>query len=92
VKELAHLVELHSLYFGKPKPEDILAIEGGVLEELQAALHSLGFSKAPNGVWDADFAEAFINFSNQENFEERILDGNRVDGAVLRFMKDKAGL
>ncbi len=92
VTDLLRLVDLHALYFGKPKPEDIIPIEGETLEKLQAALHALGFSKAPNGIWDTDFAEAFIKFSNQENFEERLLDGKKVDAAVLRFMMEKAGL
>jgi uncharacterized Ntn-hydrolase superfamily protein len=84
VKDLLRLLDLHDLYFGKPK--EILAIEGEILGKLQKALHKLGYAKPPSGVWDGESARALINFANTENFEERMLDGGRIDAEVLQFM------
>jgi len=84
VTELSRLLDLHELYFGETK--ETLTIEGETLAKLQKALKKLGYLKTSSGVWDSESVQALTDFSNTENFEERMLEGSRVDGEVLRFM------
>jgi uncharacterized Ntn-hydrolase superfamily protein len=69
IKELLRLQGLHTLYFGEKRPEDVVAVDGEVREDVAASLERLGYL----GV-DADdeaLLDALSTFIRTENFEER---------------------
>jgi uncharacterized Ntn-hydrolase superfamily protein len=71
VPELARLLELHTLYFGKP--EEVLPLEGALKEEVDARLARLGRS-------------SLEEWAGIENFEERLVaDG--IDVLVLEELR-----
>lgn len=71
VQRLIALLDLHELYFGRSQPEERLAIEGALLEEIQAVLVSEGLLKAPTGAYDETTRAAFAQFIGRENLEDR---------------------
>ncbi|WP_163969378.1 DUF1028 domain-containing protein [Oceanobacillus halotolerans] len=88
IKELIRIYKLHQLYFGQPKKEDEVVIEGEVRSEIEDHLARLGYleSKEAN---DATFNDALTSFLHTENFEGRELEKGKIDKQVLKFMKNK---
>jgi uncharacterized Ntn-hydrolase superfamily protein len=87
IKELVRLSDLHALYFGETKPEDVIAVDGAVGGEVAALLARLGYLRE-----DADKEElldALSAFIRTENFEEREQERGYLDRAVLEFMRSK---
>ncbi|MEV6286659.1 DUF1028 domain-containing protein [Kribbella sp. NPDC051770] len=74
VEELARLLALHDLYFGKPDPADLLPLEGSLLAEVTQHLNRLGFT-------DLD------TWAGTENFEERLVPG-RLDPLILDQLRN----
>lgn len=92
IKELKRLLGLYELYFFKPRPEDLIEIEGEVVEEIQRILHKTGDYDGPiNGVYDEATREAFKNLCLRENLEERWQEEPLVDKVVLEFLREKFG-
>ncbi len=90
IDELKRLLDLHQLYLGKPKPEEIIAIDASIAQELQRMMQSRGFySDALNGQWDDATRKAFREFAGVENLEDRLLDGARIDRVALDFLRGK---
>ncbi len=90
IKELLRLYELHELYFGKTKPDDVVSIEGEVRGEVSTSLRRLGHLETDYPGDDALFG-ALEAFTRTENFEVREQRRGYLDRAVLQYMKDKAG-
>ena len=87
IRELIRLRGLHALYFGETRAEDVLAVEGNVREEVEAALRRLGCLEG-----EADYEsllDSLSTFIRTENFEEREQERGYLDRAVLEFMKEK---
>ena len=86
IKELMRVRDLHTLYFGEAGPEDVVAIDGDVREQVVASLRKLGYlnEEEPD---DEALHKALIVFIGTENFEEREQGRGYVDRAVLEFMK-----
>lgn len=90
IDELAHLLELHRLYLGKTKPEDILPIDAGIARELQEMMQRRGYYAGPvNGDWDAATQKAFREFAGVENLEDRLVEGAAIDRVVLGFLRER---
>jgi uncharacterized Ntn-hydrolase superfamily protein len=90
IEELARLLELHKLYLFKTNPEDILPIDEAVARELQDILLRTGdYTKQPSGVYDEATRNAFYTLSMRENLEDRWVEGQRIDGVVLRFLRQR---
>lgn len=95
IVELIRLRDLHELYFGGTKPEDVLPVEGEVLREVRESLGRLGYLGYPEDAVrdlgsDLDaLLDALTRFLHAENFEEREQDRGYLDRAVLEFMKGK---
>ncbi len=87
IRELIRLRGLHTLYFGETRAEDVLAVEGKVREELEAALRRLGYLEG--NVDDEVLLDSLSAFIRTENFEEREQERGYLDRAVLEFMKEK---
>jgi uncharacterized Ntn-hydrolase superfamily protein len=87
IRELIRLRGLHTLYFGETRAEDVLAVEGNVREEVEAALRRLGYLEGD--VDDDVLLDSLSAFIRTENFEEREQKRGYLDRAVLEFLKEK---
>ena len=87
IRELIRLQGLHTLYFGETRAEDVLAVEGNVREEVEAALRRLGYLEGD--VDDDVLLDSLSAFIRTENFEEREQERGYLDRAVLEFMKEQ---
>jgi len=87
IKELIRVRDLHTLYFGETRPEDVVSVEGSVREEVATLLRRLGYLEArAEEEAQLDALRAFIR---TENFEEREQERGYLDRAVLEFMREK---
>jgi len=71
VGELARLLDLHELYFGRPDPAALLPLDGELAGQVAASLERLGY---PTGHGER-LAEALAAWAGTENFEERLVPG-----------------
>lgn len=77
VAELHRMLALHRLYFGRPDPASLLALEGSLAEEVRDRLARLGH-------------RTLEDWAGVENFEERMVDG-RIDPLVLERLRAATG-
>ncbi len=87
IKELIRLRELHTLYFGETRPENIVPVDGDVRQDVAASLRRLGYLE--ENADDEVLLDALSAFIRTENFEEREQERGYLDRAVLEFMKGK---
>jgi uncharacterized Ntn-hydrolase superfamily protein len=80
VVELARLLDLHDLYFGRPDPADCLPLEGALAAEVRSRLAATGFAPGDDGA--AALEAALASWAGMANLEERLVPG-RVDPLVL---------
>jgi uncharacterized Ntn-hydrolase superfamily protein len=88
IKELIRIYGMQQLYFAKAKPENIVAIEGGVKVEVVNHLKRLEYLKA-DPADDEELHKAFTAYIHTENFEEREQEKGKIDLEVLEFMKNQ---
>jgi uncharacterized Ntn-hydrolase superfamily protein len=74
--ELARALDVHSLLFGKPDPEKVLALQGELAEEVRRLL----------GTDSADLEAALADWAGVENLEERMVPGG-IDPVVLEHLR-----
>ena len=79
VPELGRLLELHTLYFGRPDPATLLDLAGPVGAEVRARLAAAGH---PAGPAPGDLDEALASWAGVANLEERLVPG-AIDPLVL---------
>jgi uncharacterized Ntn-hydrolase superfamily protein len=79
VQELARLLELHDLYFGKPDPDALLDLDGELATEVRALLGERGFT-------DDDLGAALVRWAGVENYEERLVP-DKIDPLVLEQLR-----
>ncbi|MFU8889680.1 MAG: DUF1028 domain-containing protein [Trueperaceae bacterium] len=89
VPRLQGLLALQRLYFGEPRPDDVLPIEGEVAARLLALLRAAGHDVG--AAWDAAARAALAALAGRENVEERLLEGDRVDRVVLEHLERVSG-
>jgi uncharacterized Ntn-hydrolase superfamily protein len=80
VGELARLLDLHDLYFGKPDPDTLLDLGGELAIEVRRRLADLGHV-------DDDLDAALAGWAGIENYEERLVPG-RIDPLVLAKLRE----
>jgi uncharacterized Ntn-hydrolase superfamily protein len=80
VGELARLLDLHDLYFGKPDPDTLLDLSGELAIEVRRRLADLGHV-------DDDLDAALVGWAGIENYEERLVPG-RIDPLVLAKLRE----
>ncbi|MBB6454769.1 putative Ntn-hydrolase superfamily protein [Salirhabdus euzebyi] len=88
IKELIRIYNLHQLYFGTTKEENILTIDGEVRHNIEKHLHRLGFLEN-SSVDNEQLHKALTSFIHIENFEERELEKGKIDKEVLDFLINK---
>jgi uncharacterized Ntn-hydrolase superfamily protein len=82
IPELARLLDLHDIFFGKPDPDAALPLDGDLADEVRDRLAKLGFD-------NADLDAALNDWAGVENYEERMVPG-RIDPLVLEQLRAKA--
>jgi uncharacterized Ntn-hydrolase superfamily protein len=80
IAELARLLDLHDLYFGKPDPDTLLDLEGDRAAEVRTLLAKRGFA-------DDDLGAALAAWAGIENYEERVVAG-KIDPLVLAKLRE----
>jgi uncharacterized Ntn-hydrolase superfamily protein len=85
VPRLQGHLALQRLYFEKPSEDDLLAIEGDVEARLLQALAAAG--QTPGSAWGDPGREALRAVAGVENLEERLVEDDRVDRAVLEHLE-----
>jgi uncharacterized Ntn-hydrolase superfamily protein len=86
IRELMRIRDLHTLYFGETRPEDVVAVDGDVRREVEDVLRRRGHFKERD-VEDDDLFDALSTYIRTENFEEREQRRGYLDRAVLEYMK-----
>jgi uncharacterized Ntn-hydrolase superfamily protein len=81
--ELDRLLDLHSLYFGKADPADLLELAGDLAAEVRSRLSVLGHTGTAD---EAGLDAALAAWAGVENLEERIVAG-RIDPLVLAHLR-----
>ena len=89
IKELIRIRDLHTLYFGETKPEDVVAVDGEVRRDVATSLRLLGYLEGDDPD-DEALLDSLSAFIRTENFEEREQERGYLDRAVLEFMRAKA--
>lgn len=91
VKKLRELVAMHHLFFGTPKPEDLIPIDESLARELQKMLTTQGYWGGEiNGIWDNVTQQAFWTLIGNENLEERWSleqQPNLIDRVALDYLR-----
>ncbi len=90
ISKLQHLVEMHHLYFGVTRPEDLVPL-AEVAAELQALLRRTGYYDGPlSGECDAPTRQALRALVGIENLEERWNgEGDEIDRLVVDYLRQK---
>jgi uncharacterized Ntn-hydrolase superfamily protein len=83
VIELGRLLEIHTLYFGRPDPATLLDLAGPVGAEVRERLAAAGH---PAGPAPADLDEALASWAGIANLEERLVPG-AIDPLVLDLLR-----
>jgi uncharacterized Ntn-hydrolase superfamily protein len=83
IPELLRLYGLHNEIFGTTPPEDWVAVDDGLAEELRVRLARLGH--------DGELAGAFDAWAGAANLEERVDGIERVDPVVLEALRKQSG-
>ena len=92
IDELGRLLRLHRVYFGQPRPEDLLPLEGDLLREVQTLLTDLAYYRGPLAApYDEALHQALFDFAGMENLEERLQEGPQIDRVILEFLRQQGG-
>jgi hypothetical protein len=88
IRELIHIRDLHTLYFGETRSEDVVAVDGDVRKEVLATLLRSGYIEEGDAGDDVvlDVLSAYVR---TENLEEREQGRGYLDRAVLEYMKGR---
>lgn len=90
IDELSRLLDLHELYFGKTKEDEIIHLEKEHILKIQEKLTKLSHYQGElHGQWDKATEDAYKAFCGWENYEERVLEGAKVDQLVYKILLDK---
>ncbi|MEV4624199.1 DUF1028 domain-containing protein [Asanoa sp. NPDC049573] len=79
VPEMARLLHMHELLFGKPDPATLLALDGALAAEVRGRLVAAGHE-------GATLDDALASWAGVENLEERIVPG-KIDPLVLAHLR-----
>jgi uncharacterized Ntn-hydrolase superfamily protein len=81
LSELARLLDIHEMLFGRPDPETLLDLTGDLADEVAALLAAAGHPPV-----DGDLNPALASWAGVENLEERLVAG-RIDPVVLAHLR-----
>jgi uncharacterized Ntn-hydrolase superfamily protein len=81
IGELARLLDIHEMLFGRPDPDALLDLTGDLADEVGARLGAVGHPVAGR-----DLDAALASWAGVENLEERLVPG-RIDPVVLAHLR-----
>jgi uncharacterized Ntn-hydrolase superfamily protein len=81
IGELARLLDIHELLFGRPDAEALLDLTGDLAKEVARLLDTAGHPVA-----GGDLEAALASWAGVENLEERLVPG-RIDPVVLAHLR-----
>ena len=84
VRELARLLDLHDMMFGKPDPNDLLTLEGTLAAEVRSLLGGRGHIAGDVSTEELD--RVLASWAGIENLEARLVPG-RIDPVVLEHLR-----
>lgn len=84
IAELARLLDLHDLYFGKSPPESWVPLDDTLRDEIGRRLQAAG--RWPE---EADLADALYAYMGWENLEDRWIDRHHIDPRVLEYLQER---
>ncbi len=91
IDEVARMLDLHDLYFGRCAPEDLRPLDGAVGAEVERLLAALGHRPAAAAEPGAHPLDAPLwTWMSIENYEERFAPG-AIDPVVLEQLRLAAG-
>lgn len=88
VGELARLLDVHTMLFGKSDPAVLVELSGSLAREVRDRLSRLGHSAVDDSLAALDVALA--GWAGVENLEERIVAG-KIDPLVLAHLRAVSG-
>jgi uncharacterized Ntn-hydrolase superfamily protein len=88
IEELAKLLDIHQLLFGRTAPDDELPVVAPLLRQVGEHLRTLG--RAGDDADDKDLWRRFYDWVLMENLEERWLGDEAVDRVVLDHLRAQA--
>ncbi|MDP9343763.1 MAG: DUF1028 domain-containing protein [Actinomycetota bacterium] len=80
IEELARLLDLHHLYFERPR--EVLEADGEVEDEIRSNLERLARLHPGQDLWDA-----LSDYMGWANLEERWVGRGRIDPRVLEYLR-----
>jgi len=89
IEQLARLLDLHALYFGPPKPEDVVTIDAAIGRELVEILIERGALTQGHAQFDAAAFGAFERVMGVENLEERLRTDGTIDRQTLQYFRER---
>ncbi len=84
IPELARLLTIHEMLFGKPRPEDLMPLTGALAEEVRSLLGAQGF--IAGDVSTSELDRVLAVWAGVENLEERLIPG-KLDPVVLEHLR-----
>ncbi|MBR7831468.1 DUF1028 domain-containing protein [Actinospica sp. MGRD01-02] len=84
IPELARLLTIHELLFGKPNPADLMPLSGPLAEEVRSLLGAQGY--IAGDVTTAELDRVLATWAGVENLEERLVPG-RLDPVLLDHLR-----
>lgn len=89
IERLRELVALHHLYFKRPDPASLLAIDSKIARELARITRQSGhYAGLLNSGYDEALKKALETLVGIENLEERWQTDARIDPVVLAFLQN----
>jgi uncharacterized Ntn-hydrolase superfamily protein len=86
VGELTRLLDLHTLYFDRPNPDELLRLAGDLAVEVTERLDRLGYPVTSDGESVDPLDAALASWAGVENLEERVVAGH-IDPLVLAHLR-----
>jgi uncharacterized Ntn-hydrolase superfamily protein len=84
IPELARLLTIHEMLFGKPDPKDLMPLTGALAEEVRSLLGAQGF--IAGDVTTSELDRVLAVWAGVENLEERLVPGS-LDPVVLAHLR-----
>jgi uncharacterized Ntn-hydrolase superfamily protein len=82
IEELAKLLDLHHLYFERPREDEVLEADAEVEDEIRSNLERLAPLQPGQDLWDA-----LSEYMGWANLEERWVGRGRIDRRVLDYLR-----
>lgn len=92
IERLRQLYDVHQLFFGETRPEDLVPFDAIIIAELQRLAAVAGHYRGPlHGEWDHPTEAAVQALIGAENLENRWRKDGQFDMAILTYLRQLYG-